>query len=376
MYVYLELARRNLGRAKVRSLLAVVGILIGVMAVGSIGIFGESLKAAVLENFENLATELVVSPNYQEGYRYIDAKDAERIEKIPGVKSAVPIRSDALEVEYRGRRTIATVYAMEERTVGRLFEVEKGIAKLKGSCIVGHWFAKMLSLRVGSKLAIEGKEFRVSAILKEEGARFDINPNYAVILSPDDFKRLSSAGIGMVIVRAESISKVEAVKEEIERKLNSREEKVRVLELKSILESINKAFSQINAFLIAIASVSLLVAGVSILNIMLMSTIERTKEIGIMRAIGAYRSTILKIFLAEAAMLGVAGSIVGSILSIFGGMLIDYALLQDFRYVFQPSTAIYVILGLVVGVLTAVLSGLYPAWKASKLEPIEALRYE
>ena len=91
-------------------------------------------------------------------------------------------------------------------------------------------------------------------------------------------------------------------------------------------------------FLIAIAAISLLVAGVSILNIMLMSTIERTKEIGIMRAIGAYRETILRIFLMETLILGITGSVIGTALSVVGGFIV--------------------------------------AWKASLFEPIKALRYE
>ena len=180
----------------------------------------------------------------------------------------------------------------------------------------------------------------------------------------------------MVIVRADSLDLVDNVKKEIEDKLNSREEKVIVFDLKIILERINEAFSQINTFLMAIASISLLVAGVSILNIMLMSTIERTKEIGVMRAIGAYRTTILKIFLFEAVILGLIGSIIGSVLSIAGGYAIDYLILQNVKYVFQPATLIYIFLGFSVGLATSVVSGLYPAWRASRLEPIEALRFE
>jgi len=107
-----------------------------------------------------------------------------------------------------------------------------------------------------------------------------------------------------------------------------------------------------------------------------MSTIERTKEIGVMRAIGAYRQTILKIFLLEALILGVIGSTIGGVLSILGGYAIDMIMLHNAKYLFMPSTAFYIAEGFFVGVVTAVLSGIYPAWKASKLEPIEALRYE
>ncbi len=129
-------------------------------------------------------------------------------------------------------------------------------------------------------------------------------------------------------------------------------------------------------FLMAIAAISLLVAGVSILNIMLMSTIERTKEIGVMRAIGALRENIMLIFLLEALILGVTGSVIGALLSIAGGYTIISMMGYTTAYILHPSSAVYIAEGFAVGVLTAVASGLYPAWKASRLEPIEALRYE
>ncbi len=126
----------------------------------------------------------------------------------------------------------------------------------------------------------------------------------------------------------------------------------------------------------AIAGISLLVAGVSILNIMLMSTLERTKEIGVMMAIGAYRSTILKLFLLEALILGIIGSVIGAFMSIIGGYAVDMLILHSAKYLFSITTFEYMLEGIFFGLLTTILSGFYPAWKASRLEPLEALRYE
>lgn len=371
----LEIAKRNLKRTKIRSTLAVIGILIGVTAIGSIGIFGESLKSAVMKNFKDVVNQLNVYPNFQKGYKYVEQRDLKVIEKIPFVESVSPIKSEAILVTYKGKKVYATVYSVEEDFL-RNFKVEKGSIRLGDYCIVGKFLAEHLSLKVGSKILVSDRECKVSAILENTGSRFDINPNFAVIVSNKDFEKISSAGVSLVVVRVDRLENVERVKKIIEEFINRRDEKVVVFELKIIVERISEAFTQINLFLIAIASVSLLVAGVSILNIMLMSSIERTKEIGVMRAIGAQRSTIIKIFLLEAFILGLIGSIAGAFLSILGGALINYLIIKDITYVFQPFTIFYIFLGISVGILTSILSSLYPAWKASKLEPIEALRYE
>jgi len=110
--------------------------------------------------------------------------------------------------------------------------------------------------------------------------------------------------------------------------------------------------NSITRFLMAIVAVSLLVAGVGILNIMLMSTIERTREIGVMGAIGAPRKTVLFIFLTESAILGLVGSVIGAFLSYLGAFLIISS-----NYIFDPSSAIYVLQGFSVGIMTSVLSG-------------------
>jgi len=368
----IELAIRNLARTKVRSTLAVIGIIIGVMAISSIGIFGESLKSVVLENFKDIANEIIVTPDYTHGHTSIDERTLKKLERMP-YADVIPIKSDSALISYKDKKTYLTVYGINEKDV-KMFELEKGSYK---GCLVGSNVAKYFKLRIGSKIEIKGKMFRVDGILRQE-ARFDINPNFAVILPTKEFDKVFNKKneYSMVIIKVKSLEDVERVKDYVKKVVNRKESKVSVFEMRMIIERIEEVFGKMTLFLMAIAGVSLLVAGISILNIMLMSTIERTKEIGLMRAIGAYRETILKIFLTEALILGLMGSVIGGVLSFVGGYAIDMLILKTAKYVFQLSSLLYVFVGIGFGITTALVSALYPAWKASRLEPIQALRYE
>ncbi len=371
--MYLQLALRNLSRARVRSVLAIIGIIIGVTAITSIGIFGENLKKTVIESFGDIANEVIVLPNAKEGFSKIDDRTVELIRKFPYPSTIIPVKADSFEVSYKGDKRYVSVYGLDEMAVTELFKIAEGTADLKsGRCIVGYGIAESMNLRVGSRIVIDGHIYRVSGILEEEGARFDIRPNYAIIIPEKDHP----ADVSAVIVKLEKLEDIEGFKSYIEATVNIKDEKVEILEMKSILDRIEEAFNQINLFLMAIAGISLLVAGVSILNIMLMSTIERTKEIGIMRAIGAQKVDILKIFLMEAGILGISGSVIGAALSIAGGYFVTKLILGEVSEILNITTVLFAVEGFAFGVGTAIISGLYPAWRASNLEPIEALRYE
>jgi putative ABC transport system permease protein len=148
------------------------------------------------------------------------------------------------------------------------------------------------------------------------------------------------------------------------------------MDTRKTMETIFAAFGQITTFVSAIGGISMIVAGVSILNIMMMSVTERIKEIGIMRSIGAQRNEVMSMFLYEALILGVVGSLIGGVLSIIGGYAISSMMLQTTKYLFVPSSLVSIVYGVGFGIVVCLICGIYPAWRAANLNPIDALRHE
>ncbi len=371
--IFFEFAKRNLARHKFRSVLAILGIVIGVLAITALGILGNSVQLAVSEQLCMIGNELVVYPYGEE------AISDDNFEKIEKVAEAIPVQSMGDKATLNGESTFVMVYGMRSEDIPKLLEKEAGQFLKHGSlnCMVGSRLADNYELRVGERAALQSQKPRIVGILAERGVGFDINPDNAIIVSDKMFESMyNTTGYNSVIVKVEKIEDVEGAKAEIEARLNKKEEVVMVMELKMIVEGIKGLFNTISIFLLGIGAISLVVAGVSILNVMMMSTVERTKEIGVMRAIGTSKREILRMFLFESLILGAIGGVIGAILGFGAGFLVDVLILHEASYLFAPSSILYVFVGIAFGVGTSVLSGLYPAWRASKLKPIEALRYE
>ena len=371
--IFFEFAKRNLARHKFRSVLAIIGIVIGVLAITALGILGNSVRLAVSQELCMIGNELVVFPY---GEETISDDNFEKIEKVG---DAIPVKSSVDKVTLNGESTPVMIYGMRSEDIPKLLEKEDGQFLKHGSlnCMVGSRLADDYELRIGERVAIKDQKPRIVGILEERGIGFDINPDNAIIVSDKMYSSLyDSSGYNSVIVRVDNIEDVEEAREEIEDRLNKKEEVVMVMELKMIVEGIKGLFDTISIFLLGIGAISLVVAGVSILNVMMMSTVERTKEIGVMRAIGTSKRGILRMFLFESLILGAIGGVIGAILGFGAGYLVDVLILQEASYLFTASSIFYVFLGIAFGIGTSVLSGLYPAWRASRLKPIEALRYE
>ncbi len=367
-----RLAARNLDRNRVRTVLAALGIVIGVLAIATLGVFGNVLQLAATDSFGGIGNQVIVSPNAEAGVESFSERDLAAVRRIAeGRGDVVPLITGGGLVTADGGRTGAQLYGTEDPTV--LFTAAQGTVppRLRSGVLVGSEVAESLDLGVGSAIEIEGNRYRVVAVLAESETISPITPDRAVVLPPGEFATTEPS---QVVVQANSRADAQAVAVTIRERVNAREQRVTVFELSAIVDRIGEFFALLNGFLIALAALSLVVAGVAIFNVMLMSTNERRGEIGVLRAVGVQKRDVLRTLVVEAGLLGVAGGTVGLALSLLaiGGLYYFTPLTLD--VVADPSNLPFLLLAFGFGVGVALLSGLYPAWKAANLHPVEALR--
>ncbi|MFD1511745.1 ABC transporter permease [Halomarina rubra] len=366
-------ARRNLSRNRLRSALAALGIVIGVLAIATLGIFGTVLQLSATNELGDIGNQVIVSPNPDAGSDTLTSRDVREIRRAAnGRGTVVPLVASGGVVEAGGDGTFAQLYGTEDPAA--LFEAQAGdLPRVhRQGAIVGSEVAETLSLSVGSVVEIEGNRYRVVAVLAESESITPVQPDGAVVLPPGEFVQSQPT---QVVVQADSGSAATATAEAVRATLNARTDRVQVFELSSILSTIAEFFALLNAFLLGLASISLVVAGVSIFNVMLMSTTERRQEIGVLRAVGVQKGDVLRTLLVEAALLGVVGGLVGALLS--GLVAVGLAAFVEqisYDVVFVARNGAFLVGGVVFGVAVSLVSGLYPAWTAASERPVEALR--
>jgi putative ABC transport system permease protein len=394
--IFWEIAKRNITIHLLRSSLAMLGIVIGVVAIASMGILGNSMVLSVSDSLRTVGDSVIVTPHTGGNARgfggggggstslTISEQDFQQIKRVSAPNVAIPVlqTSDRMKLGVGSDEIVAAIYGLSPDDVPDFLKLkEGGYSRGNSGCLVGSTFAKDHNVKVGSRIAIgtDGSKgtLRVTGIIEERGMAFDVSTDSAIVVTQDWFdSSYNRNDYDKVVVKVKNLDDIASIKTAIEKQMNKRDTTVDVMDTRKTMETIFQAFGQITTFVSAIGGISMLVAGVSILNIMMMSVTERIKEIGIMRSIGAQRKEVMSMFLYEALILGVVGSIIGGVLSLLGGYAISSMILQTTKYLFVPSSLIHIVYGMTFGIVICLICGIYPAWRAANLNPIDALRHE
>jgi putative ABC transport system permease protein len=367
------MAWRNLGRNRVRTGLAALGIVIGVVAIASLGIAGTAIQQQATADLGSLTNEVTVSAGADSDEDHVTEAQLEEIRGLVTDAEVVPQRTDAATVSSRGQSARVSVTAVTNP--GALYEVSSGEipTQLQNGALLTNGTARQLGLEIGDPIEYDGGVYRIRGLIESEGGFGPGGDELVVPLSAID-----QEGYDTVTIIAADGDAAVAITETLEERFNreGREdrEELSVTNFASAQESIGSFLDTLRLALLGIGSISLLVASVAILNVMLMSTIERRGEIGLLRAVGIRRGEILRMILAEAAFLGVVGGLVGMFASLAIGLVIFQLVAGDPTAVLGWDSARYLVYGFGFAVGASVISGLYPAWKAANDRPVEALR--
>ena len=405
----LKLAVGNLFHRKTRSWLTMLGIFIGVAMVVSLISLGQGMKEAIQDVFLNIGSDKLIitaksgtsltGPPGSSAASNLTNHDVDVIKKVNGVDEAGARLIKSAKLEFDNEIKFYFVASMPDDDNGRKviteannYEAEEGRLLKKGDmhkAFIGNGVAKKelfknKNIALGNKIKINGVEFGVVGILKKSG-----NPQQdRVIVVPEDSLRevldIEKEKVDIIAVKVQKGIDAGRVAEYIEkamrkdRDLEIGKEDFEIQTPQQILETLGTILTIVQIVRIGIAAISLIVGGIGIANTMYTSVIERTKEIGIMKSIGAENKDIILIFLAEAGLLGLAGGVIGIGLGMGFSKMVE---ISAYSYLgtklIQAYFPWYLILGaLIFSVLIGMISGILPARQASSLKPVDALRYE
>jgi len=397
---FLILTLKGIRYRPIRSWLTILGIVIGIMLVVIILALGSGIQNAVSKTLQMFGSDLImIFPGKETnpllgflGGQKFKEKDLMNLEKIKGVKFVVPMEIATLNVEYKGEKKSIMIHAAPWAGMEETYKESQGVKLEKGrwpandqvkEVILGYLTAKSLfknPVRLGDEITIKSKRMKIVGYVSEIGNQMDDNTIY---ISLEIFRDLTGlrSGAGSALVKVMPGANIDLVAKQIKFQL-SKQEVVRdfaVLTPEKSERLIGSVLAIIELVLIVIALISLLVGAVGIMNTMYTSVLERTKQIGIMKAIGASKDAILSLFLIESGMIGLVGGILGIVLGIISAYFIGLAASNfGVRGLFSFASLDFLgfLVILIITFITGIISGILPARQAAHMEPAQALRYE
>jgi putative ABC transport system permease protein len=399
LFDYLSTALGTIASQRGRSALTTLGVIIGVASVVLLISLAQGASRYVANSFAGLGTNLVQAiPGHRETSglgggvasttNKLTLRDAEAVERRATAFLRVSgVIQGAATVKFEGRARDVMVFGIEDQYLAmREFQIDQGrdltaedVALHRRAAVIGRTLQKQLfgdENPLGQKLKIAGTEFRVVGMTKPRGTTFSIDLDdvaFIPVTSAMDLFELD--GLLAIIGQTRNSAVVPLAKEQMRDTLMSvhdDQEDFTIFSPDDVLVIFGQISAAMTFLLAGIASISLVVGGIGIMNIMLVSVIERTREIGVRRALGATKTEILLQFLLESIAVSLLGGTIGLLLG--GGVAFAVRLSVPELPVEISPTLVFVAVGFSVAV--GVLSGVIPAIRAARLDPVEALRYE
>jgi putative ABC transport system permease protein len=397
---YSKLAIKNIRKRKLRSWLTIIGIVVSIAVIFTLISLSLGLREAINEQFKVLGADKIFVNSFgtvgigSSGVEFTTA-DVDVIERVQGVKDLSYATVGTGEIEFEGKKKYFYAIGLPLDKI-QLYIDSANINIDEGSIIREGTIGKVMlgydykynhvfddPIQTGAKVIVNGKEFKVAGIAEAIGNPSDDKNIY---MSREDFAELFNSGdrVDSIIVQVDDEKNIKEISDNINKKLikfrgvTEKTKDFYISTPEELLASFDSILNIITVFLVGIAAISLLVGGIGIMNTMYTSVLERTKEIGTMKAVGAKNSDILIIFLFESGLIGLIGGIIGVLLGYAISKTVEIIAVTSLgTNLLRAAVPAYLVIGcLSFAFLIGALSGTIPALMASKLKPVDALRYE